>query len=248
MAGADRVSIIPAGNGNRPGYRLKAGRPEFITIHETANTALGANAEMHRRFVHNGGGTEGVSFHYVVDEDESIQLLPDNEVAWHAGDGRLGDGNNRSVGIEVCVNRGADWAKTMANLTGLVKALQAEFNIPVYNIKQHHDFSSYRKNCPTNMRANEGAGWRAFIAGLQEPQPEPPPKPALEAYWEANGGVARFGHWLEPDERTMVLEDGNTYQVRFCERALLHWRPGDEVGEALVGKMLLHALVRLGEI
>lgn len=88
-----------------------------------------------------------------------------------------------------------------------------------------------------------------IIAAVQS-APEPPPAPvtAIEAYWLANGGSARYGLPLEPNERSMVLEDGNRWQVRFYERALLHWRLGQRVGEARVGDMLLRALVRLGEI
>ena len=36
---------------------------------------------MHSRFVFTGGGAEGVSFHYVVDDHELIELVPDDEVA-----------------------------------------------------------------------------------------------------------------------------------------------------------------------
>jgi N-acetylmuramoyl-L-alanine amidase len=79
-----RIAWLPAGATNRPGYAM---RPSWVTMHETANEARGANAEAHRRFVHAGGGPEGVSFHFVVDDREVVQLLPTIENGWHAGDG-----------------------------------------------------------------------------------------------------------------------------------------------------------------
>jgi N-acetylmuramoyl-L-alanine amidase len=49
-----RQSFIPAGNRNRPGYRMA---PTYITVHDTGNPNRGANAEMHRQYLNNGGGT-----------------------------------------------------------------------------------------------------------------------------------------------------------------------------------------------
>lgn len=238
MSGATRVSLIPISNPNRPGVKLRSGKPLYVTVHETANPAPGANAEMHRRFVHQGGGPSNVSFHYVVDDKESIQLLPDNEVGWHAGDGN-GPGNHESVGIETCVNAGADFSKAVDNLVGLVKHLMVEFKIPVERVKQHHDFSSYQKNCPTKLRANNEAGWKAFIARLQSaPQPPQPPQPAIDVYAQAHPYV---GLALE-GEKLRVLEDGKEYTTRLYERALLHWRPGEAVGEARIGWMYQQAV------
>src|SRR5690606_24920416 len=52
-----RVSHIPRGTPNRPGYPMT---PQGIGVHETANRNVGANAEAHRRFTHQGGGPEQV--------------------------------------------------------------------------------------------------------------------------------------------------------------------------------------------
>lgn len=161
---ADRVSIIPEGNGNRPAYPMVA---TSITIHETANTALGANAEMHRRFVHDGGGAEGVSFHYVVDDHESIQLLPDTENAWHAGDGREGAGNRTSIAIERCVNRDADPAEVQRRLVTLTRRLMTAHDIPVSKVYQHNHWSG--KDCPMQMRHN--GQWDVFLAQLRLHEP-----------------------------------------------------------------------------
>ena len=63
---------------------------EYITVHDTGNTSSGANAEMHRRYItnlNNSADSTAISWNFVVDQDQIIQHLPSNEVAWHAGDG-----------------------------------------------------------------------------------------------------------------------------------------------------------------
>lgn len=79
--------IIPKGNNNRPGYSMN---PTYITVHNTANTAAGANAKMHARYEKNPN--TATSWHFTVDEKEIYQHLPLNENGWHAGDGN-GTGN-----------------------------------------------------------------------------------------------------------------------------------------------------------
>jgi hypothetical protein len=155
---ADRVSIIPEGSNNRPGIKLKEGKPTFITIHETNNSAVGANADMHRKFVHMGGGPGQISFHYVVDDIESIQLLPDDEVAWHAGDGRNGPGNTRSVAVQICVNKDGNFEKALRNAIKVVVRLMAKYDIQLDNVVQHNHWNG--KDCPHKLRS---FGWQMVI-------------------------------------------------------------------------------------
>ena len=74
--------ITDASMSNRPGdiYEKK-----YITVHDTANGGVGANAQRHAGYV-NGGG-EGTSWHYSVGNDGIYHQIPDNEKAYHAGDG-----------------------------------------------------------------------------------------------------------------------------------------------------------------
>jgi N-acetylmuramoyl-L-alanine amidase len=155
-----REAIIPASNANRPGYAMV---PEYITIHETSNTNPGADAEMHRKFVANGGGSEGVSFHWVVDDAEAIHLVPDDEVAWHAGDGATGPGNRKSIAIETCVNQGSDWGRTRRNLAVLTATLMHRHGIPLTNVVQHNFWSG--KNCPLIIRRD--GQWAGQIAATK---------------------------------------------------------------------------------
>lgn len=72
-------------NLNRPGTIKDS--IEYICIHDTASSAKTADEYAHAKYVQNGGG--GTSWHYSVGEKMSIQQIPDNEVAFHAGDSLL---------------------------------------------------------------------------------------------------------------------------------------------------------------
>ena len=158
---ADRQMLMAAGRTiNKPGVFLEGGKANWITIHETANEDPNANALMHVRFVHSGGGEHHVSFHAVVDQDGSIQILSWYEASYNAGDGG-GPGNYDAIAIEVCVSRGADWAATLRHLVKLVKKLMSEFGIPITHVVQHNHWSG--KNCPARLRADGGRGWAEFM-------------------------------------------------------------------------------------
>ncbi len=74
--------IAPVGS-NRPGRSMSS--VLFVLVHDTANNKVGANAKAHANYVEQGGG--GTSFHYVVGNDGIYHLIPNTEVAYHAGDG-----------------------------------------------------------------------------------------------------------------------------------------------------------------
>lgn len=58
---------------------------EFITVHYTAGASKGSDAEANATFFKNGGG--GASIHYCTGNDGIYHTMPDDEVAYHAGDG-----------------------------------------------------------------------------------------------------------------------------------------------------------------
>ena len=151
--------FVPKGRKNRPGG---ANPCTYITIHETGNKATGADAEAHGAYVC-GDSAEAsrVSWHYTVDDDSIVQHIPDEERAYHAGDGANGPGNAKSIGIEICVNEDGDFEKAKANAASLVRLLMKEHGIQAANIKQHHDWSG--KDCPHTIRHTSGA-WAAFLA------------------------------------------------------------------------------------
>lgn len=126
----------------------------YITIHETANTNKGATALSHGRYMNNGS-TE--TWHYTVDENTIVQHFNPRVQCWHCGDGR-GKGNTSSIGIELCVNSGGDFKKTVDNAVWLIKKLMKDYNIKESNVVQHNKWSG--KNCPTNLRnGSKGVTW-----------------------------------------------------------------------------------------
>ena len=84
--------------------------------------------------------------HYTVDDHAIVQHLPDYETAYHAGDGKDGPGNATSIGIEICVNAGGDFAQAQANAASLVRQLMEEHGIPIDRVVQHAHWNG--KDCP----------------------------------------------------------------------------------------------------
>lgn len=154
------VDLIPITNGNRPGFKME---PKFITIHDTGNTNKGANALMHAKYVKNP--RTGASWHFTVDDERIVQHLPTNENGWHAGDGRYGTGNRKSIGIEICMNKGIDRKKAEKLAAELVAYLMWKFDIPITRVVQHNYWTG--KNCPRLIRSRAN-GWNDFIKLITE--------------------------------------------------------------------------------
>lgn len=151
-----RTDFIAQGRNNRPGRACSC---THITIHETDNTAAGANAAAHARYVKGDAAAAlPVSWHYSVDDRGAVQHLPDREVAYHAGDAR---GNACSIGIELCVNRDGDFAATAANAATLTRVLMQRHGIPASRVVQHHHWN--KKDCPRRLRR---VGWQLFLKKL----------------------------------------------------------------------------------
>jgi len=76
---------------NRPGTKLKL---KGVVVHETGNP--GGTAQNH--FDYWNAKNRGTSVQAVVDWNEVIQLIPYNEVSWHAGR----TANLSMIGVELC--------------------------------------------------------------------------------------------------------------------------------------------------
>ena len=170
--------LLTAGS-NFPNERLSH-QNLWITIHETANKNVGADAKMHKNFVLGGGGQYKVSFHFAVDDQEAWQIMRLDQVGWHASDGcndRQKDiGCFGSVAIETCVNSDGDWSKTIKNLISLITAIIAgdsrldygtanAARFSVDRIATHNRWADNKKWCPTNI-LNQNL-LPAIIAGVK---------------------------------------------------------------------------------
>lgn len=154
--------LAPVGTNCRPGYALF---PTYITIHNTANTAKGANAVNHAKYLQGSGAAKYVSYHYAVDDAQTVRIIPENEVAWHAGDGGNGQGNRHSLAIEICENSDGDLLKATDNAAQLTAGLMQKFGIGIDHIVQHNHWSG--KDCPNRLRKGQPYSWETFLQKVQ---------------------------------------------------------------------------------
>jgi N-acetylmuramoyl-L-alanine amidase CwlA len=140
--------------------------PQYLTIHNTGNTASAINEANYMN-----GNWNQVSYHVVIDENFVIQLIPFTRNAWHAGDGQ-GTGNRRSIGIEIARSMDNGYSGSMSE-----RYLQAQENAALYRayvliqygwgtdrLRQHWHWS--RKDCPHKMRAH--GYWDWFVRRVQQ--------------------------------------------------------------------------------
>ena len=133
---------------------------KYIVIHETDNYSNGSTAKKHADFL-SENNTSSTSWHYTVDDKEIYHHIPDNEIANHAG---TTEGNKYGIGIELCVNDGGNFSKTLDNAAKLVAYLLKEYDLSIYAVKTHHDFSG--KNCPnTILRYGKMSQFEEMIEG-----------------------------------------------------------------------------------
>lgn len=123
----------------RPGGAMT---PHYLTIHSTANPKSTAKGE--RNWLTNSENKRAASYHIVVDEREAIECIPLNEIAWHAGDGKGGTGNTKSISLEICES--GNRTKTLKNAISLTAKILKDRRWDVSRLKRHHDWSG--KNCP----------------------------------------------------------------------------------------------------
>lgn len=132
--------------------------PEALCIHNTANDA---SALSEAAYVH--ANPDATSYHFAVDGEEAVQILPLDRNGWHAGDGAMGAGNRTTVGIEICYSRsgGARFAAAEANAAMLCAYLLRLFGwgLDPSRITKHQDWSG--KYCP--HRTLLDTGWESFL-------------------------------------------------------------------------------------
>lgn len=152
-------NFIPEGRENRPALSMVA---EYICIHDSGKLFNGDITSASRYL---NEISEEPAWHFSVDIDNNIiQHLPLNENAWHCGDEEDGDGNRKSIAIEMIINRNFTEEEIKAvqdNCIELIVELISQYKIPIENIKQHYDFNDLH-NCPYYLRRNQD-DWALFI-------------------------------------------------------------------------------------
>lgn len=145
---------------NRTGFR-------GITVHNTSNHSKRADALAHANLLRNSWKYNYVSWHYVIDENYVVRCVPENEVAWCAGDGR-GDGNYKTINIEICDNVDGDIRKATDNAVELCADILRRNGISIANsfLFQHNHWTG--KDCPHDIRRNNPYSWSYFVNKVQE--------------------------------------------------------------------------------
>lgn len=144
---------------NAEKYEIKELRA--LVLHWTANRAPSATAINNRSYYNNG--TSYASAHFNVDDSEIVQCLPLSEVGFHVGARRytefgeeLREGypspNYTCIGVEMCVNTGADFEQTYLNTVQLFAELCMLTGLYVDKITTHHAITG--KHCPQLPDAN----------------------------------------------------------------------------------------------
>lgn len=208
------IDLIPESNSNRPNTKIT---PSFITIHNTDNSGRGADARAHARYVKGQDAqNRKVSWHYTVDDKRSIKHLPVNEKGWHAGSG---EGNKKSVGIEICMNEGIDQEAANDRAATLTAILMYDLNIPLSNVVTHKHWTG--KNCP-RLLLNDWDRFKQQVKDIYnsiEPQPE--------AIAELFADESLFeGHGQELDEE--IPKPEQLEHPAFCSLPAVPERPLSE--------------------
>ena len=139
-------------------YPIKAPyimQPKGICVHNTANDASAKNEITYTKRNNNK-----VSYHIAVDDIEAIQAIPFGRTAWHAGDGKKGEGNRNYIGIEICYSKsgGDKFQKAEQNTAKVIAKLCKQFRFSISDVKKHQDFSG--KYCPHRTL---DIGWGRFL-------------------------------------------------------------------------------------
>jgi len=204
--------FIPRGRRNRPGYKMT---PRYITIHDTANPNIGADAKAHARYLK--GSTAAAipaSWHFTVDDSVIIQHLPLNENGWHAGDGSTGTGNRESIGIEICENRDGVRTEAEKNAAWLTAKLLRDFSLGLDRVKQHHYWSG--KNCPRVLRSRS-KGWESFLNAVNR---QLQPSTGTPIAGKSQATVQQAQEWARRKQA----------HARFIEIAPVYWLYGALTG------------------
>lgn len=171
-----KEKIIPWGavwpkdsGGYRKGDKYKAdqklsggtGEVKYITIHNTEDIreASGTNdAEQYTRATWPNANMEDVRVHYFIDETDCWQQLREDEVGWHAADGR-GPGNESSIAIEIIMDgSGSVSDKAAENRGALLAAILLDrHGLGIDKLKTHRDWSG--AYCPVYILPH----WEDFV-------------------------------------------------------------------------------------
>jgi len=138
-----------------------------ITIHSTAN--IGATSLNHFNYWNNADRQSSV--HFIADwiDDYILQLIPENEIAWHTGSWQ---GNREWLGIEMCETADKNqfeivWNKTVWFVADL--CIKHNWNVDD-NVWSHNGLRSLYKGIdhtdPYNYLTRMGKTWKQLCDAI----------------------------------------------------------------------------------
>ena len=164
-----RKDLLTPNPFSRPGYKLLS--VSKLIVHYVGNPST--TAAQNVRYFNNLKDQDSLkdnqryaSAHYVLDNKEIIQCVPDDERAYHVGSRTYTDyalsissyPNARMIGIEYCHpdETGKPETKTYDNLIHLLYKLCIKYNLdPLKDIDRHFDITN--KHCPAYYVDNSEA-------------------------------------------------------------------------------------------
>lgn len=148
-------------------WRSSRARIEWIVVHYDGIARAQGQASLVARSIHNSERKS--STHYIVGDDEIIQIVRDKHKAWHVGgyntSNKCRAENNNSLGVDlVCHKQNSnsvsvqdrDWYftdKVMQDGAALIAILADRYGITQDHIVRHYDVTG--KLCPRPFSGND---------------------------------------------------------------------------------------------
>ena len=218
MAYVIEEHLLPVGRQfNRPGTPI---RIQGIVSHRTGNPSPRGDSHAHRAYF--AGGYRGASVHYFVDSRRILRIIPEHEMAWHAGhvtnkSWTLGNPNYWSIGIELCENHPLESPEGQEAFRRYVW-LHADL-CRRHRLDPQKDIHGHFEIDPLN-RAADPIGlfdWETFLRDVAEELHGDGATPILSA---PSATVSQARAWAERNEATPV----------FFEYLPLYWEIAPQFG------------------
>ncbi|WP_079516507.1 N-acetylmuramoyl-L-alanine amidase [Rossellomorea marisflavi] len=233
-----RVDHVQINEFSRPGDELL--RLQALVVHYTANPH--ANAEEHQEFFdgEDGGGGRYAGAHIFVDKDEAVEVIPLNEIGYHANDGGTahlklpalratagfypgGNANLLTIGIEMCIEEdGTFHRNTIERTIAVIRVLQERFpqlRDTKNRVVRHYDVTG--KICPKPY-VDDPAAWTEFLNAIDKvavkpsvPKPKPvaKPKPAKKGDQDTNSIVTYLNSIGQPSSYSARAKLAKEYGI-----------------------------------
>jgi len=134
---------------------------EYITVHNTLRYNSTGQEEIDS--LNDPLNTSVNGFHIVVDRDCAIEAVPLNETVRACGDGETGDGDQKSIQIELCTQLNPQYI--IHNTAELIAHLLYFKDYDISRVKQHFHWTG--KNCPRVLREHDNASWNLLISKIE---------------------------------------------------------------------------------